>query len=58
MDLLLLTKCGYFIGRKYSNFSNAAMLLGNMKFENIRGLPLNFMNQVFLNSYKLSGDFQ
>jgi hypothetical protein len=41
IDFLLLIKCGYFIGRKYSNFSCAATYLGNMKFENIINLPIN-----------------
>lgn len=38
LDMLLLTKCGHFIGRKYSNFSGAAIFLGNMKFKNIINL--------------------
>lgn len=38
IDLLLLSKCGYFIGRKHSNFSIAATMLGNMKFNNIVNL--------------------
>ena len=38
IDMLLLTKCGYFIGRKYSNFSIAAIMLGDMKYNNIINL--------------------
>ena len=38
VDMLTLTKCGYFIGRKFSNFSCAAIMLGEMKFKNIINL--------------------
>jgi hypothetical protein len=37
-DLLSLIKCGSLIGRKYSNFTIAAVMLGNMKFNNIVNL--------------------
>jgi hypothetical protein len=47
IDFLLLIKCGYFIGRKYSNFSSAVTFLGNMKFENIINLPTNY-NGIFM----------
>jgi hypothetical protein len=40
-DLLLLMKCGYIIGRKYSNFTSAAVFLGNTKYEYIINLPRN-----------------
>lgn len=38
LDMITLSKCGYFIGRKFSNFSIAAIMLGNMKFKNIVNL--------------------
>lgn len=38
LDFLTLIKCGHFIGRKHSNFSIAAVMLGGMKFDNIINL--------------------
>ena len=38
IDMLLLSRCGYFIGRKYSNFSIASIMLGSMKYDNIINL--------------------
>lgn len=38
LDLLTLSRCGYFIGRKFSNFSLAATVLGDMPFNRIINL--------------------
>jgi len=35
MDMLTLARCGGLIGRKYSNFTTAAIVLGVADFENI-----------------------